>query len=294
MRQQPDIHLVEMAPRDGLQNESVWISTEDKIALVDGLSATGLSAIEVTSFVSPKWVPQMADASAVMQGIQRHKTVKYAALTPNLHGYRAALAAGVDEVAVFTSASESFAQKNTNCSIAENFNRFSELLQAAKRAGIRVRAYVSCVAVCPYDGVILPSAVSSVVERLLANGCYQVSLGDTVGRAKPEQIDVLLKALLDISDPEQLAGHFHDTEHRALENIDVSLAHGLRCFDAAVGGLGGCPYAPGAKGNVDTVSVVEHLQRKGYETGVDLDAVKKMADFVFKISQGKKNDDQSV
>lgn len=261
------VTLYEMGPRDGLQNEATLIATADKIKLVDLLSATGLRKIEVTSFVSPKWVPQMADAAQVLAGITRAAGITYAALTPNLRGFDAALQSNVDEVAVFASASEGFSQSNINCSIAESLERFAPVLAAAKEAGVPVRGYVSCVSDCPFDGPTAPADVARVVAALGDMGCYEVSLGDTLGQATPDRIDTMLGAVVPLGVP--LAGHFHDTSGRALANIEVALTHGLRVFDAAVGGLGGCPYAPGAAGNVATESVVQMLETMGYSTGID-------------------------
>lgn len=276
----PDhVTLYEMGPRDGLQNEGRAIPTADKIRLVDLLSQTGLSRIEVTSFVSPKWVPQMADAAAVMTGINRAPGVIYAALTPNMKGFQAALAAGVGEVAVFASASEGFSRANINCSVAESLDRFTPVLEAAKRAGMPVRGYVSCVTDCPYDGPTPPLAVARVAQALMAMGCYGVSLGDTIGHATPETTALMLESVLVAVPAPQLAGHFHDTKGQALANIAVSLRYGLRVFDAAVGGLGGCPYAPGAKGNVATEAVVASLHEQGFTTGIDQGRLAVAADF---------------
>ena len=256
----PDhVRIFEVGPRDGLQNQKRIISTQDKIKLVDLLSNCGLSHIETTSFVSPKWVPQMADAAAVMKGISRRKGTKYTALTPNLRGYEAAIDAGVDEVAIFGSASEGFSQKNINCSIEESFLRFEPIIMQAKIDKCNVRGYISCITDCPYDGKIKPEQVVKVALRLLDMGCYEISLGDTIGAATPEKTSDLLSSMLNCIPVEALAGHFHDTNDRALENIQVCLDFGVRTFDSAVGGLGGCPYAEGAKGNVDTVSVVKML-----------------------------------
>lgn len=263
------VTVFEVGPRDGLQNEARQIATEDKIRLVDLLSDAGLTRIEVTSFVSPKWVPQMADAAEVLAGIFRRPGTAYAALTPNLRGFEAALAAGVDEVAVFGAASETFSQRNINCSIAESLDRFTPVLEAARAAGVPVRGYVSCVTDCPYEGPIAPQAVASVAGRLCDMGCFEISLGDTIGHGTPETVSAMLMAVLEVVPARQLAGHFHDTEGRALENIAVSLEHGLRVFDAAVGGLGGCPYAPGAAGNVATEAVAEMLESNGHTIGVD-------------------------
>jgi hydroxymethylglutaryl-CoA lyase len=271
------VTIFEVGPRDGLQNESIPIATADKIKLVDLLSATGLTRIEVSSFVSPRWVPQMADAADVLAGIRRVPGVIYAALTPNLRGVAAALAAKADEVAVFASASEDFSQKNLNCSIVESLQRFGPVVEAAQAANVRVRGYVSCVVECPYDGPVAPDAVLAVARALLSMGCYEISLGDTIGRATPEGVNRLLARLVPDIGASRLAGHFHDTAGRALENIGVSLAHGLRVFDSSVAGLGGCPFAPGAMGNVATEAVLHRLAQLGYDTGVDPAALEKAA-----------------
>lgn len=261
------VTIFEMGPRDGLQNEAGFVATRDKIRLVDMLSATGLRKIEVTSFVSPKWVPQMADAAEVLSGITRKAGIIYSALTPNLRGFEGAVAAGVDEIAVFASASEGFSQANINCSIAESLDRFTPVVTAAKEAKIPVRGYVSCITDCPYDGQIPPADVARVVSALGQIGCYEVSLGDTIGQGTSERISAMLDMVVPLGVP--LAAHFHDTNGRALENIKVALSHGLRVFDAAVGGLGGCPYAPGAQGNVATEAVVQMLESEGFQTGID-------------------------
>jgi hydroxymethylglutaryl-CoA lyase len=274
------VRLFEMGPRDGLQNEKRLIATADKIRLVDMLSACGFEKIEVTSFVSPKWVPQMADAAEVMAGIERVPGVSYTALTPNMKGYRAAQAARADEVAIFASASEGFSRKNINCSIAESLVRFEPVLEAAGSDGRPVRGYVSCVTDCPYDGPTPPDNVADVAARLFAKGCYQISLGDTIGAGTPETVGAMLDAVLDAVPAECLAGHYHDTRGRALENVETSLEMGLRVFDAAVGGLGGCPYAPGAKGNVATGAVVDRLQALGFKTGIDRISLAAVEQFV--------------
>ena len=267
------VTVFEVGPRDGLQNEAVPIPTAAKIELVDALSACGFTHIEVSSFVSPKWVPQLADAADVFAGITRSDGVVYAALTPNQRGYDAARASGVSDVAVFAAASEAFSRKNINCSIAESLERFKPIMAAAETDGVRVRGYVSVVTDCPYSGAVSPDAVADVAERLHAMGCEQISLGETLGRARPESVDAMLQAVLERVPAEVLAGHFHDTDGHAIANIEVALTHGLRTFDAAVGGLGGCPYAPGASGNVASERVVEHLHSLGYRTGIDLAAL---------------------
>lgn len=273
----PDIEIFEMGPRDGLQNEKRLIPAAEKIALVDLLSRAGFRRIEVTSFVSPKWVPQMADAAEVMAGITRAPGVRYEVLTPNLKGYEAARAARADEVGIFASASEGFSKANLNCTIAESLERFVPIMQAAQADGIRVRGYVSVVTDCPYDGPTPPAAVARVAAALRDLGCYEISLGDTIGQGRPETIDAMLAAVLDELPSEQLAGHYHDTAGRALDNIDASIARGVRVFDAAVGGLGGCPYAPGAKGNVATEKVAAHLAARGLDCGLDMDLLQQAA-----------------
>ncbi|WP_421850291.1 hydroxymethylglutaryl-CoA lyase [Oricola sp.] len=273
------VTIFEMGPRDGLQNEKVLIDTADKIALVDRLSGCGFVKIEVTSFVSPKWVPQMADAADVMAGITRNPNVSYAVLTPNMRGFEGAVAAKADEIAIFGSASEGFSRKNINCSIAESLERFRPVVEAAKAARIPVRGYVSCVTDCPYDGPTPPEAVARVAAELMAMGCYEVSLGDTIGAGAPETIAAMLDAVLEVVPARYLAGHYHDTGGRALDNIAVSLDRGLRVFDSSVGGLGGCPYAPGAKGNVATEAVAAMLHARGYETGIDPERLAGVAAF---------------
>lgn len=271
------VEIFEVGPRDGLQNEKRAIPVADKIALVDCLSSAGFRRIEVASFVSPKWVPQMADSGAVLAGISRAAGVRYAALTPNMKGLEAALAARADEVAIFGAASEGFSRANINASIAESLERFAPVAAAARSAGLPVRGYVSCVTDCPYDGAVAPEQVARVAAALLAMGCYEISLGDTIGQGRPESIDAMLAAVLDAVPAGQLAGHYHDTAGRALDNIEVSLARGLRVFDAAVGGLGGCPYAPGAAGNVATEAVHARLTALGYRTGLDAAVLDKAA-----------------
>ncbi len=273
------VEIVEVGPRDGLQNEARIIPAADKIALIDMLSEAGFARIEAASFVSPKWVPQMADGAAVMAGIRRRPGVRYSALTPNMKGYEAARAAHADEVAVFGAASEGFSRANLNAGIAEALERFRPVCEAAARDGVPVRGYVSCVTDCPYDGPVAPGAVARVAAALRDMGCGEISLGDTLGRATPEGIAVMLAAVLEVVPAERLAGHFHDTGGRALGNIEVALEKGLRVFDAAVGGLGGCPYAPGAAGNVATEAVAARLQALGLETGLDLEVLDRAASF---------------
>jgi len=267
------VRIYEVGPRDGLQNEKTAIPTARKIKLINLLSQAGFEKIEATSFVSPKWVPQLADAAEVMAGINRLAGVDYGVLTPNLQGFERAMAAGASEVAVFASASEGFSQKNINCSIAESLRRFEPLMKAADTAGVRVRGYVSCVVACPYDGEVCPQAVRETASALFGMGCYEVSLGDTIGAGTPENTSRMLEAVLQEIPAQALAGHFHDTGHSALQNVATALELGVRVFDSAVGGLGGCPYAPGAKGNLSTTSLVEFLDQQGFATGIDRSAL---------------------
>ena len=273
------VTIFEMAPRDGLQNEKTMIATTDKIALIDRLSICGFSKIEATSFVPPKWVPQMADAAEVMDGIKRSDGISYAVLTPNKRGFDGAVTAGADEVAIFASASEGFSKANLNATILESLERFKSVAEAAQDKGIPVRGYVSVVTDCPFDGAVEPWMAARVAEALFGMGCYEVSLGDTIGHATPESIDALLDEVLEVEGPEKFAGHFHDTKGRALDNIGVSLERGLRVFDSCVGGLGGCPYAPGAQGNVATEAVIPFVESKGFETGLNLEKVTEAASF---------------
>jgi len=257
------VEIYVVGPRDGLQNEKNEISTADKVALVDCLSRAGFSRIEVASFVSPKWVPQMANSAEVLAGISRTPGIRYAALTPNMRGYEDALGANADEIAVFASASEGFSKANINATIEESIARFESILKAARHIDLPVRGYVSCVTDCPYDGPVAPEQVAEVADRLFSMGCYEVSLGDTIGQARPDSIARMLLAVRERMPVTRLAGHYHDTAGRALDNIDASLSLGVRVFDSAVGGLGGCPFAPGAAGNVATESVTAHLERLG-------------------------------
>ncbi len=261
--------IFEVGPRDGLQNEAREIPVAEKVALVDRLSEAGFERIECASFVSPKWVPQMAGSDAVLAAIHRREGVRYAALTPNMRGYEDAMKAGADEVAVFASASEGFSRKNINASIEEAFARFAPILEEARHVDMPVRGYVSCVIECPYDGPVDPAQVAAVADRLFAMGCYEISLGDTIGAGTPASVAKMLLAVREKVPPRRLAGHFHDTKGRAMANIDASLSLGVRVFDAAVGGLGGCPFAPGSAGNVATEAVNRHLTQLGYKTGLD-------------------------
>lgn len=268
------VTIVEMGARDGLQNERV-VSTNAKINLIESLSETGLTHIEVGSFVSPKWVPQMADSKAVMERMIRQPNVTYSALTPNLQGYEKAMEAGVDQVAVFTSSSEGFCQNNINCSISESLERFAPLIEQAKKDGIKVRGYLSCVVDCPYDGPTEPKQVAAVAKQLLDLGCYEISLGDTIGTGTPKRISNMLQAVSAEVPIDQLAVHFHDTWGQALANIHQAITMGITVIDSSVAGLGGCPYAKGASGNVATEDVLYLCQGLGIETGVDLDKVAK-------------------
>ena len=264
------VRIVEVGPRDGLQNEARLVATHVKIELIERLAAAGLKNIETTAFVSAKWVPQMADNTAVLHGIRRLPGVSYAALTPNLKGFEAALAAGASAVAVFASASETFSQKNINCSIEESLQRFVPILNAACEASIPVRGYVSCALGCPYEGEVSPAKVSEVAHSLCEAGCYEVSLGDTIGVGTPRQTTALLQAVSKRVPITCLAAHFHDTYGQALANIQTALGFGVRTFDASVSGLGGCPYAPRASGNVATEDLLYMLHGMGFETGVHL------------------------
>ncbi len=267
------VRIVEMGPRDGLQNEKQLVDTETKVELIARLGAAGPKAIEATSFVSPRWVPQMGDNAEVMARIRRLPGVAYPVLTPNLQGFEAALAAGATEVAVFGAASESFSRKNINCSIAESLTRFEPVMLAAKAAGVRVRGYVSCVLGCPYEGEIAPEAVAGVASTLYEMGCFEVSLGDTIGTGTPGKTRRMLDIVARRVPIDKLAGHYHDTYGQAMVNIYASLEAGVAVFDTAVAGLGGCPYAAGASGNVATEDVVYMLDGLGIETGIDLDAL---------------------
>lgn len=265
------VRLVEVGPRDGLQNEAQPISVADKVQLVDALSAAGLSYIEVGSFVSPKWVPQMAGSAEVFAQIQRKPGVTYGALAPNLRGFEDALAAGVKEVAVFAAASEAFSQRNINCSISESLERFAPIMASAKQHGVSVRGYVSCVLGCPYEGEIAPEQVAAVARELYAMGCYEVSLGDTIGTGTADATRRLFEVVGAHVPRDKLAGHFHDTYGQAIANIYASLLEGITVFDSSIAGLGGCPYAKGASGNVATEDVLYLLNGLGIDTGIDLE-----------------------
>jgi hydroxymethylglutaryl-CoA lyase len=269
------VTLVEVGPRDGLQNEPTPVPAATKVALIERLAAAGLPVVEATSFVSPKWVPQLADAAEVLRAVLRGPAAatRLPVLTPNLKGFDAAIEAGAHEVAVFAAASESFSQRNINCSVAESLKRFEPVVAAATALDIPVRGYVSCVAGCPYEGDVPPAAVAQVAVALADMGCFEVSLGDTIGSGTPASISRMLEACLRVLPAERLAGHYHDTYGMAIANVHASLALGIATFDSSVAGLGGCPYAPGASGNVATEDVLYLLQGLGVETGVELDAV---------------------
>ncbi len=274
------VKIVEVGPRDGLQNEKQVVPTEIKIELIDRLAAAGVPVIEATSFVSPKWVPQMGDNSAVLAGIRRQPGVTYTALTPNLQGFDGAVVAKADEVAIFGAASEAFSQKNINCSIAESVKRFEPVVSAASALEIPVRGYVSCVVGCPYEGAVAPEKVAQVAKTLYEMGCYEVSLGDTVGVGNPDSIRRMLDACARVVPLEKLAGHYHDTYGMAIANVHASLEMGLAVFDASVAGLGGCPYAKGASGNVATEDVVYLLHGLGIATGIDLAKLAAVGDWI--------------
>ena len=269
----PHVRIVEVGPRDGLQNEKQTVPTATKLELIRRLAAAGLRDIEATAFVSPKWVPQMADQAEVMAGLPALPGVSFPVLAPNMKGYEAAVAAGAKEVAVFAAASEGFSQRNINCSIAESFERFAPIFEAARGQGVRVRGYISCVVACPYDGPVAPAQVASVAAELHARGAYEISLGDTIGAGTPASVLKMLEAVAGRVPTVQLAGHYHDTYGMAAANVFASFEFGLRVFDSSVAGLGGCPYAKGATGNVATEDVVHLLHGMGAHTGVDLDAL---------------------
>lgn len=276
----PNVKIVEVGPRDGLQNEKQLVPAETKIELINRLADAGVRVIEATSFVSPKWVPQMGDNAQVLAGIARQPGVTYAALTPNLQGFDGAVQARADEVAIFAAASEAFSQKNINCSIAESLKRFEPVISAASALEIPVRGYVSCVVGCPYDGAVDPAQTAKIAEALYAMGCYEVSLGDTIGVGNPRSIQRMIEACAKVVPIEKLAGHYHDTYGMAIANIYASLERGMAVFDASVAGLGGCPYAKGASGNVATEDVVYLLHGLGIETGIDLAKLAAIGDWI--------------
>jgi hydroxymethylglutaryl-CoA lyase len=274
------VRIVEVGPRDGLQNEPGELPTELKLELIERLADTGLPAVEATAFVSPKWIPQMADHTEVLERLRRKPGVDYPVLTPNLKGFEAARAAGAKEVAVFAAASEAFSKKNTNCSIAESLERFSPILKESKSSKIRVRGYVSCVLGCPYEGEVPPARVAEVAGALYDMGCYEISLGDTIGVGTPGKTKAMIEACSKRVPVAKLAGHYHDTYGQALANIYASLEAGVRTFDSSVAGLGGCPYAAGASGNVATEDVVYMLHGLGYATGVDLERLVEVGEWI--------------
>jgi hydroxymethylglutaryl-CoA lyase len=274
------VKLVEVGPRDGLQNEARNVPTAIKLELIERLADAGLMVIEATAFVSPRRIPQMADQDAVVAGIQRRPGVSYPVLVPNLRGYEAAVAAGAREIAVFTAASATFSQRNTHCSIEESLQRFAPVVAAAQRDGVRVRGYVSCVLGCPYEGAIAPAAVATVARRLWELGCEEISLGDTIGTGTPTATQTMIEAVAREVPLARLAGHYHDTYGQALANIYASLQLGMAVFDSSVAGLGGCPYAPGASGNVASEDVVYLLQGLGVHTGVDLAQLARTGEFI--------------
>lgn len=267
------VKIVEVGPRDGLQNEKTPLTLQQRKALILDLMKTGLKSIEAGSCVSAKWVPQMADSDALFAQLPKDPDIQFSLLTPNLKGFEAARAVGCQEVAVFTAASESFTRKNINCSIDESFEKFADVLAAAKAGGIKVRGYVSCMADCPYEGAVNPAQVAKVSKRLLDMGCYEVSLGETIGTATPDRVKKVWEACLAEMDSSVLAGHFHNTYGMAIANIYQSLLQGIRVFDSSIAGLGGCPYAKGASGNVSTEDLYYLLSGMGFATGLDLDAL---------------------
>ena len=274
------IQIVEVGPRDGLQNEKIWVETETKIALIEKLADAGLTKIEAASFVSPKWVPQMKDAFEVLSGIERRPGVTYPVLTPNLKGFERALEAGVTEVAVFGAASEAFSQKNINCSISESVERFRPVLEAAKKNSVRVRGYISCVLGCPYQGEVPLENVVNLAEKMFEMGCYEISLGDTIGIGTPLKAKKMVETVAEKVPVSNLALHFHDTRGQALANIYACLELGVSVIDASVSGLGGCPYAQGATGNVATEDVVYMLHGIGIKTGVDIEKLIETGRFI--------------
>lgn len=273
------VDIVEVGPRDGLQNEKGAINTASKLKLIEQLAQAGLRRIEATAFVSPKWVPQMADHDAVMRGIPKRPDVVYSALVPNEKGAQAAIQAGAQALAVFASASETFAWRNTNCNIAESIQRFVPVLALADAAGLPVRGYVSCATDCPYEGEIAPDAVLTIARLLIQIGCNEVAVADTLGRGTPARVRAMLQTVLSDVPASSIACHFHDTGGVALENVDVALDLDIRIFDSAAGGLGGCPYAPGAAGNLRTGLLVQHLTDRGFDLGLDLDRLAVAEDF---------------
>ena len=279
------VKIVEVGPRDGLQNEKTPLTLADRKNLILDLMQTGLSSIEVGSCVSAKWVPQMADSDVLFANLPQDPNIQFSLLTPNLKGFESALAVGCKEVAVFTAASESFTRKNINCSIEESLEKFSEVMRQAKAHNIRVRGYVSCMVDCPYEGAIDPKQVAKVTQQLLDMGCYEVSLGETIGTATPDRVQKVWDACLAEVDAKVLAGHFHNTYGMAIANIYQSLLQGIRVFDSSIAGLGGCPYAKGASGNVSTEDLYYLLSKMGFETGVQLEALMQASRNISKVLQ---------
>ena len=277
------INIFEMSPRDGLQNEKKFIATKDKIKFINKLSKCGFKKIETSSFVSPKWVPQLSDAFEVFNLIARTEGVKYTALTPNEQGFDNACEAKVDEVAIFTAGSETFNKKNTNCDIDTSLKRFKPVMNKAILNKIPVRGYISCITHCPYENYVNPKKVAEIANKLIEMGCYEVSLGDTTGKGCPEKTLSVINECLIFLTPNKLAGHFHDTYQNALNNIKVCLEKGIRTFDSSVGGLGGCPYSPGAKGNVDTEKVNSLLLSMGYETNLNISKIRKCSEIALNL-----------
>jgi hydroxymethylglutaryl-CoA lyase len=274
------VRIVDVGPRDGLQNEKEIVPTAIKVELIEKLAEAGIPSVEAGSFVSPKWVPQMADSAEVLKAIRRRAGVDYPVLTPNLQGFERAIEAGAEEVAIFGAASEAFSQKNINCSIAESLDRFTPVMAAAQAKGVKVRGYVSCVLGCPYEGEIAPSKVAEVAGRLFAMGCYEISLGDTIGAGTPGKAQAMIEAVTATLPVAKLAAHFHDTYGQALANIYAVLEKGVAVIDASVAGLGGCPYAKGASGNVATEDVIYMLIGLGVKSGVDLDRLIAAGNFI--------------
>jgi len=286
---QRKVKVVEVSPRDGLQNEKAEVSTETKIALIERLAQAGLRNVESASFVSPKWVPQMSDGAAVMAGIRRHPHTWYSVLTPNLKGYEAAAAARADEVVIFGAASETFSQRNINCSVSESIERFRPVAQAAHRDGIALRGSISCCLGCPYDGEVAPSQVIAVVDRMIDLGCHEIDIADTIGVGTPEKTKRVFEALAAQYSLERFSGHFHDTYGQAIANVYAALEVGVSIFHGSVSGLGGCPYAKGATGNVATEDLVYLLHGLGIETGIDFDALCEAGAFISTVLAGKNN-----
>ena len=288
------VTMVEVGPRDGLQNEKLKLSTSTKIELIERLANCGIPVVEAGSFVSPKWVPQMADSEAVMKGLKPLPGTRYPVLVPNLEGYQRAVDAGATEIAIFTAASESFSQRNTNCSIAESITRLESVTQLATNSGINIRAYVSCVMGCPYEGAIETDAVSKVCKQLMKLGCDEISLGDTIGTGTPAAANSLINAISSEVPIGQLAVHFHDTYGQALANILACLDAGIRTIDSSVAGLGGCPYANGATGNVASEDVIYMLHGLGLTTGIDLYELARTGDWISKQLQRPNNSKAGV